>query len=425
VFNLTENAEQRKGHALLLSTYQHQQERNHCLEMLEELEELTNTCGPTVLDQLAVRIRARSPRLLLGSGKAQEVVVRLKELKADLLIFDDTLTPAQQRNWEKLSGVQVMDRHEVILTIFGNRATTKEAELQIALAQAEYMLPRLKNLWTHFGRQRAVVGLRGGEGEKQIEIDSRLLRRRIAHLQKELVKVSRQREQQRKRRREVPVPNAAIVGYTNAGKSSLLKKLTQADVLIEDKLFATLDPTTRRIQLPNNQILLLTDTVGFIRNLPHDLVEAFKATLEEAVLADFLVHIVDVNSTAFLDHMATTDQVLEEIGAGGKESLVVFNKIDMAEPFLLRRLRRDYPDAIFMSALTGEGTDILISRINAIIDLRLSAIDLKLPMDRFDVLASLHRNGNVESEDYDDDSILVRVTIPHKYVSGLEKYVVV
>ena len=423
MFDLAERAEEQKGHAILVAIYSHQQEREHCMEMLAELRELTNTCGPEVLEELPIRVRGRHPRLLLSKGKAEEVIMRAKEVDADLLIFDENLTPAQQRNWEKATGIRVMDRQEVILTIFGNRASTREAELQIALAQAEYMLPRLKNLWTHFDRQRAVVGLRGGEGEKQIEIDSRLLRRRITQLKAELKKVQKQREQQRKKRQSVPVPNAAIVGYTNAGKSSLLNLLTNAGVLAEDKLFATLDPTTRRIELPNNQPLLLTDTVGFIRNLPHDLVEAFKATLEEAVIASFLIHVVDITSESFNDHMKTTMEVLAEIGAGGKEMIVVFNKIDLAEPYLVRRLRHSHPDAIFVSAKTGEGVDSLLERMAEHLEDNLSRVEVKLPHHRSDIIAMLHRHGTVDEEEYEDDGVRVSATIPHKYMRELEKFV--
>ncbi|OVE81459.1 GTPase HflX [bacterium M21] len=424
MFDLAEKRDSERGRALLISAYQHQSEEDYHQEMLEELDELVCTCGAEVVGRMAIRVRGNHPRLLVGKGKAEEVVNHSRELGADVLIFDESLSPAQQRNWERLAGIRIMDRQEVILTIFGNRASTKEAELQIELAQAAYMLPRMKNLWTHLDRQRGVVGLRGGEGEKQIEIDNRLLRRRIAQLKRELKKVQKQRAQQRKRRQTVPIPNAAIVGYTNAGKSLLLNQLTNADVLVEDKLFATLDPTTRRIELENQQVMLVTDTVGFVRNLPHDLVEAFKATLEEAVLANFLIHVVDINNSSLLDHMETTMDVLKEIGAGGQEVIVAFNKIDIAEAHLVRRMRHEFPDAMFISAKTGDGIEDLIARVTEIIDEYMGSVRLLLPMDRFDLLAMLHRIGNVLEEVYEEDGIHLKATIPLKSRHELEKYII-
>ncbi len=424
MFDLVEKEKSERYRAVLVAVYHHQQEESHAREMLDELAELADTAGVEVLDSLPIRVRGQQARYMLGSGRAQDVVERCRELDANLVVFDDSLSPAQQRNWEQLAGIRVMDRQEVILGIFADRATTREAELQIELAQAEFMLPRMKNAWTHLDRQRGVRGLRGGEGEKQIEIDSRLLRRRIAQLKRELKKVTKQRAQQRKRRQNVPVPNAAIVGYTNAGKSSLLNRLTEAEVLVEDKLFATLDPTTRRIQLSNQQTLLLTDTVGFVRKLPHGLVEAFKATLEEAVIADFLIHVVDINSPSKEEYIQTTDEVLEEIGAGGKETIIVFNKIDCAEPYIIRRLRHEYPDAIFISAVTGKGIDELIERATVILDDKMSAVELVLPLDKFDVLAMIHRRGNILEEEYEEDGIYITASVPEKCRHEIEKYLV-
>src|SRR5580658_1029890 len=271
-------------------------------ELLAELTELVENLGLSVVRTVFVKLRAPSPALFLGKGKSEELAALAKEDGAEVIVFDSALSPAQQRNWEELAGMAVIDRQEVILEVFADRAHTREAILQVALARQEYSLPRLKRAWTHLSRQRGGGTGARGQGETQLEEDRRIVRDRIAHLRVQLVEVVRQRGVQRARRLRVPLPTAAIVGYTNAGKSSLLNRLTGASVFVEDKLFATLDPTTRQLQLANNQKLLVTDTVGFIRRLPHGLVEAFKATLEEVLVADFLIHVIDITSPHFEKH---------------------------------------------------------------------------------------------------------------------------
>src|SRR5215207_5456326 len=297
--------------ALLVGTYVEASERDEATSLLEELEELVRTLGLIIGDRMMVHHREVHARFLIGSGKAEEIA-RLAETNGfDVIIFDHELTPSQQRNWETLSGRAVIDRQEVILDIFARRAQTREARLQVELARAEYYLPRLTRAWGHLVRQGGGIGGRG-EGESQLEQDKRRLRTKIDRLKEELKEVRSSRATQRKDRKRTPVPNAAIVGYTNSGKSSLLRRLTGAEVLIEDKLFATLDTTTRKVALPNKQPLLLTDTVGFVRKLPHRLVEAFNATLEESVLADFLIHVLDASQPAVLEYYHTTRRVLSE-----------------------------------------------------------------------------------------------------------------
>ncbi|HRE79657.1 MAG TPA: GTPase HflX, partial [Opitutaceae bacterium] len=344
-------------------------------------------------------------------GKAQEIADQAKAEGADVIVFDEALSPAQQRNWEELSGLAVIDRQEVILEVFADRAQTREAVLQVALARMEYSLPRLTRAWTHLSRQRG-KGAMGGEGETQLEQDRRIVRDRITHLKNELVEVRKQRSTQRRRRQRVPVPTAAIVGYTNAGKSSLLNALTGASVLAEDKLFATLDPTTRQLQLKGNQKLLVTDTVGFIRRLPHGLVEAFKATLEEVVVADFLIHVLDITNPNVAHHHSTTLAVLKELGAADKQMITVFNKVDAADPAAISRAQQLAPDALLVSARSGAGLPQLVDRCLELIADTLNTTTLLVPHERYDVVARLHEVGHVQHEEQRDDGVYIQGRFP-------------
>jgi GTP-binding protein HflX len=397
--------------ALLVGTYVEASERDEATSLLEELEELVRTLGLTIGDRMLVHHREKHARYLLGSGKAEELA-RLAETNGfDVIIFDHELTPSQQRNWETLAGRAVIDRQEVILDIFARRAQTREARLQVELARAEYYLPRLTRAWGHLVRQGGGIGGRG-EGESQLEQDKRRLRGQVDRLRRELAEVRAARATQRKDRQRTPVPNAAIVGYTNAGKSSLLRRLTGADVLVEDKLFATLDTTTRRIDLPNKQPLLLTDTVGFVRSLPHRLVEAFNATLEEAVVADFLIHVLDASQPAVLDFYQTTMKVLGELGAGNGPMLVVFNKIDRVhDSGLIANLRRHFPEALFISVQTGEGMEALIERISEWVAKAATTCRLELPLAQGNLLPQLHREAQVHEIEYRGDSVYVTASL--------------
>jgi GTP-binding protein HflX len=392
-------------------------------ELLGELKELVENLRISVTRTMLVNLRRPTPALLLGSGKAQEIIDLAKADGADVIVFDEALSPAQQRNWEEMSGLAVIDRQEVILEIFADRAHTREAILQVALARMEYSLPRLTRAWTHLSRQRG-KGAMGGEGETQLEQDRRIVRDRIAHLKEELKKVVQQRDTQRRKRQRVPVPTCAIVGYTNAGKSTLLNTLTGAEVLAADKLFATLDPTTRQLVLRGNQKLLVTDTVGFIRRLPHNLVEAFKATLEEVIVADFLIHVLDVTNPNVEQHHATTLAVLNELGAGDTTTVTVFNKTDAATPEMLRRAKRLVPDALFVSAHTRAGLDTLESRCLELIAEAHESTELLVPHERYDVIARLHSVGHVQSEEQRDDGVLLRGRFPPTQAAFFAPFVV-
>jgi GTP-binding protein HflX len=392
-------------------------------ELLAELTELVENLGLAISRATLVRLRDPSPALLLGKGKAEELAAQAKEEGAEVIVFDSALSPAQQRNWEELAGMAVIDRQEVILEVFADRAHTREAVLQVALARMEYSLPRLTRAWTHLSRQRG-RGSMGGEGETQLEQDRRVVRDRIAHLKKELAQVVRQRGVQRTRRVRVPLPTASIVGYTNAGKSSLLNKLTGSHVMAENKLFATLDPTTRQLLLPGNQKLLLTDTVGFIRRLPHGLVEAFKATLEEVLVADFLIHVVDITSPHFEKHRATTLGVLAELGAGDSPVVNVFNKVDLADAGEIRAARQAVPDALFVSAVTGKGIEGLEERFREMIAHGLGTVRVLIPLDRYDLVARLHALGHVQEQEHREDGVLVTGRFPPSQAGMLEPFIV-
>ncbi|QSH41698.1 GTPase HflX [Lentisphaerota bacterium ZTH] len=405
--------------ALLVGIHEQSTPPAEAREHLDELEELVDNLDIGVIHKEIVNLKTISSRYYVGSGKADEILEKIKELEIDCLVFDAELSPSQQRNWEKHTRICVIDRQEVILDIFANRASTREAALQVQLARMEYSLPRLTRAWTHLSRQRGGAKGTRGEGEQQIEVDRRLLKKSISACKRELKEVKKQRATQRKSRKRHEMPHAAIVGYTNAGKSSLLNRLSGSEVLVEDKLFATLDPTTRSIILPNNQKMLLTDTVGFVRKLPHDLVEAFKSTLEEAVLADFLVLVLDISNRHVEEHWETTMSVLKELGAEDKDILIVFNKVDkQKDPVMLARAKGLFPHSVFISAVTGEGIEELNSRMIKYTRVVSKVLHLKIPPQRHDIAALAYSRGKVLESSYDDDGHL-RLTV--NINSALEK----
>ena len=410
--------------ALLVSVYKGAAQKEESESLLIELNSLVDTLEIPVLDSLLVRVQEPNPRYFVGSGKAEEIFEHAKQLEADVIVFDNELSPAQQRNWEAMTGLAVIDREEVILDIFAQRAQTKEARLQVDLARMEYSLPRLTRAWRHLSRQGGGLGGKG-EGETQLETDRRLIRTYIDRLKGDLELVRLRRATQRKQRERLPLPNAAIVGYTNVGKSALLKKLTGAQVLVEDKLFATLDTTTRRVDLPSGQGLLLTDTVGFVRNLPHRLIEAFKATLEEAVLSDFLIHVLDASHPRVYDFYQTTIRVLGELGADAKRMITVLNKVDLiADESTLHALRLHFPDGAFVSVRSGEGLKELRHRMADLLADRVSKVELALPLSRTDLLSLLHRTSHVLSAIYGNSQVIVVASVPPKVYARVEPFLI-
>ncbi len=416
--------------AFLIGVYFDRADEERAQSLLEELTELVTTLGIGIVGKQCIFVRNRNKRYLTGTGKADEMIDEALSLESDCIIFDNELSPSQQRTWEEDSNITVLDREEVILDIFKMRAQTKEARLQVELARMQYSLPRLARMWTHLDRQGGGGGGGGkgaarGEGEQQIEVDRRLARKRIDRIKSELEDVRRNRETQRKQRSDEGIGQASIVGYTNAGKSSLLNALAGADVLAEDKLFATLDPTTRRIELPDGQPLLITDTVGFVRNLPHRLVEAFKATLEEAILADFLVHVLDASSQEIFSFYETTVSVLKELGAADKPAVLVLNKMDLVadDEERIQELKSHFgEDAVFLSVATGEGMDALIGKMSDLMVDRVARLKLRIPQARQDVIALLHREAKILSTDYEGNDVLLTSIVPHALRHRVEKF---
>ena len=393
-------------------------------ESLAELAELAATAGAQILGEGVQKMDTPAAATYIGKGKAEEFAKFCRENEVDTVIFDDELTPAQTRNLEKIFGCKIMDRTALILEIFGQRARTREGKLQIELAQLQYLLPRLTRYWSHLSRQRGSTGSIGGEGESQLEADRRKISVRLDKITSELDAVRRQRETQRAGRQRSQWPLASIVGYTNAGKSTLLNQLTGAAVLAEDKLFATLDPTTRRLRLPTNQNVLLTDTVGFIKKLPHGLVEAFKATLEEVVQADLLLHVVDISHPQAGEQIEAVNLVLAEIGAAAKPTLMVFNKIDQLTGSVAAVMREKYPHAVCISAKTGEGIAPLLAEIGTQLRPIREFLDLRVPQEKAAVIARLHAVGQVVESRYSGKNARFKVRIPPHLLEEFAPFVV-
>ena len=420
--------------AMLVSIYFDPSEAEEKQAMLDELEDLVSNLGIGIVGKHLVKSRDMHAKFLCGTGKAQEVKQLAVDCGADCVVFDNMLAPSQQREWERLIDECVIDREEVILDIFAKRARTREATLQVELARMQYSLPRMARMWSHLDRQgggsgggKGGGGAARGEGEKQIEGDRRLARARIEAIQKELVMVTRQRATQRKERERQAVATAAIVGYTNAGKSSLLSLVSGSEVMARDMLFATLDTTTRKIELPNGQPLLLTDTVGFIRNLPHRLVEAFKSTLEEAVLADFLVQVVDASDPEAVRHYETTLEVLGELGAGDKPMIVVLNKLDLVpeeeRAALTERLAPHFNGSLVcMSVREGQGTEDLLRACVEMLESRVRRARFLIPYTRSDLAAAMHSEGMVISTEYVEEGALVEAVLPVAFYNKVNQF---
>jgi GTP-binding protein HflX len=416
-------------------------------DSLDELEQLAATAGVEVVGRVTQKLSDPNPATLVGKGKLEEIKAARDELGADLLLFDEELSPSQQRNLEDALGTKILDRTGIILDIFARHAQTREGRLQVELAQLEYRLPRLTRMWTHLSRQAVGgVGLRG-PGETQLEVDRRRAQERITKLKNELVEVHEHRERYRQKRRREGMPVVALVGYTNAGKSTLLNALSDADVRAENVLFATLDPTTRLIALPDGQQALLTDTVGFIQRLPTQLIAAFRATLEEIREADVLVHVLDLTHPNAEEQSKTVDQVLEDLGAGDKPRVVALNKIDLLFPQLANgsgspgqtpdaseeldvagisdRIRADLeltPEYVPVSARLGWGLQELLRAVQDMLKGEYSSVRVLIPYRDSDMVSLLHERGVIESEEHVEAGTLISGRVPGRFSHLFDRY---
>ena len=393
---------------------------------LDELERLADTAGAVCVARVTQRLERPYPKTFIGSGKVEEICGLVKRLDIDVVIFDDDLTPSQQTNLERAVGepVKIIDRTALILDIFGLHAQTREGRLQVQLAQLQYLLPRLRGMWSHLAKEqtRGGIGSRFGQGESQLEVDRRLIRNRIATVRRELETVDRRRRVQSKERVSSPAFRVALAGYTNAGKSSLLNRLTGSNVLAQDKLFATLDPTTRSYRLPGGRQLTLTDTVGFIQKLPHGLVDAFKSTLTEAREADLILKVADASDENLMRQLDAVDAVLEEIGSGQTPAVVVLNKMDCVDAFGRADLRRIFAAAVCVSALTGEGVDALVSRIAEEAAATDRMLDLTIPYSEGSALKLVHDFGQVMVEEFEARAVHIVAKVPARIAGRLMAY---
>jgi GTP-binding protein HflX len=399
-----------KQRALLVGTGFGSHDVEEAERSLAELALLTDTAGAEPVETVLQRRDRPDPATYVGRGKAEELRQLTEALDIDVVVFDDELTPAQQRNLEQLLAVDVVDRVALILDIFAQHATSQVGMLQVELAQYRYLMPRLRGRGLQLSQQAGGIGTRRGPGETKLEIDRRRIQKRVSKLEHELKRVASTRATQRKARHRRAVPTISLVGYTNAGKSTLLNQLTQANVLVENRLFSTLDPTTRKLRLPGGETVLCSDTVGFVQRLPHQLVEAFRSTLEEVREADLLVHVVDATAPDAEAQIAAVRAVLDEIDAGDIPELLVVNKIDAATPDQVRELGRAH-DTVAVSARTGAGVDDLVASISDRLRALSAPVELVVPYDRGDVLAALHRDGEVLVEVHAEEGTRVHARL--------------
>lgn len=392
---------------------------------LDELALLTDTAGADPVDQELVKRDRIDPATFIGSGKAEELASLTTAMDIDVVIFDQALSPAQQRNLQSVFHCDVVDREALILDIFAQHATSKVGAIQVELALLKYNLPRLRGKGTELAQQRAGVGTTmRGPGETKLETDRRRVLARISKLERQLKESAGHRATQRKQRRRTQIPQVSIVGYTNAGKSTLLNALTDAGTLVQDQLFATLDSTVRRLELPDSRPIVIADTVGFVRRLPHHLVEAFQSTLAEATQSDLLVHMVDGTDEDPAGQIEAVEEVLLEIGAAEVPQVRVINKIDALDEKGVTRLRNLWPDAVLISARTGEGLDELQHAIAEALSKDLLTLTLSVPYDRGDVVAAAHRVGEVIEEKHDADGTILDVRVPQREIGQFSEFVI-
>lgn len=416
MIDINQSSDVKKERVILVGIYGLENIKWEATEHLEELERLTETAGGITVDKHLQNRRRPDPGTYIGSGKLQELKRQTGDKNVDVIIFDDDLSPTQIRNIEKATKTKVLDRSGLILDIFASRAQTAAAKTQVELAQLQYLLPRLTRFWTHLSRQKGGIGTKG-PGETQIETDRRLIGKRIATLKEKLTKLDQQRQTQRKGRSNHI--RTALVGYTNAGKSTLLNTLTNTDVLAENQLFATLDSTVRRHTIGKKEILF-SDTVGFIRKLPHGLIESFKSTLDEVREADILLHVIDASSPMAEDYMRVVYQTLEELGVHEKQRLNVFNKIDQTDAARIKELKKDYPDAVLVSAERGIGIEKLENRISELVFENFVYKELTIPVKYYKAVSYIHDVAEVREKTYNGTQVEVSFDIHKRDLAGLK-----
>jgi GTPase len=412
--------QQHREKAILVGVVQRNQTRHEVDDHLDELAELARTAGVEVLALEIQDKKVIDPAYFIGKGKAESISSLAKQLKAEVIIFDDDLSAAQAKNLENLCEIKVLDRSGLILDIFATKAKTKEAKTQVELAQLQYLMPRLTGRWTHFSRQTAGagVGLRG-PGEKQLEIDRRLIKKRIRYLTAELEKIKNQRQLRRYHRDDYF--KVALVGYTNVGKSTVLNALTASDVFVDDRLFATLDSTIRKMDSGNEHHILLIDTVGFIRKLPHHLVASFRSTLEEVIEADLLLHVIDITSPIFREHMAVVNNIMNELQISEKPVLKVFNKVDqLKERGLIETLRNQFDPCVIISAQRGLFLEELKQRIIDIANQSMVVMDIDIDLNRQKTIAQLHELAQVMSKTFNDGTVNLKIRIDRNKLPKLD-----
>lgn len=412
---------ERAGIAVLIRTNK-ESARREATEHLDELERLADTAGADVLLRMTQEKELPDGALYLGKGKVEELKKHVEMLSLQIVIFDDDLSPMQVRNLEKELAIKVLDRSGLILDIFASRARTREAKTQIELAQLEYYLPRLTGQWTHLSKQYGGIGTKG-PGETQIETDRRLINTRIAKLKEKLSDIERQQETRREGRSD-EMARVALVGYTNAGKSSLLNVVSAGEVFVEDRLFATLDATTRAVELSQGRKILLTDTVGFIRKLPPKLIASFRTTLAEVAEADILLHVVDVGHSDLDEHIAVVEKTLEDLEVSGKPVIMVFNKTDLVKKedhYKFEELQGLYPHSVFISAFKGVGLTALKTEIEKVIAESSSDMTVEVPLDHFEIASRLHELAEVKDRKFGDTSVIMKLSVHHRNLARVER----
>ena len=421
---LIETTTEKRERATLVGLHSLHNTRWEVEDHLGELKQLAETAGAEVVYQEIVKREKPTAAYFIGKGKVEEIKMVCESEEADLVIFDDDLSPAQQRNLELIIEQKIIDRTELIMDIFAQRAKTKEAKLQVELAQLQYLLPRLTRRWTHLSKQLGGIGTRG-PGETQLEVDRRRVREKIYRLNVEIKEVRQHRKTQRKGRKREDFHTAVIIGYTNAGKSTLFNSLTGASVAVEDKLFATLDPATKKIVLPNNQKVLISDTVGFIRKLPHHLVESFMATLEEVIEADLLVHILDISHPQAEEQSDAVYAVLEELHSKDKPIVTALNKIDKIQSrAVVERYKNSHPYSVAISALKKIGFDDLCKTMEKVFADELNLFKLRIPQRESRLISRIYSEGRILAKRYENNSVFLEAELPIRLAATVRKFII-